>query len=88
MAWYADHSGILRHTPQHDRTGADAAVPPDRNVAKNFRSPTDHHLIFDRRVPLAVFLAGAPEGHALIQSYVVTDDRSLANDHPKPMIDE
>ena len=88
MARNADHRRILGHASQHDRTRAYPAVPPNRNVAENFRSPTNHHLVFNSRMPLAVLFASASERDALIQSHVVADDRSLPDDHTKPMIDE
>ena len=75
VARNTDHGGILRHISQHDRTRADAAVPPHGDIAENFRSAADHHVVFDGGVALAVLLAGTAESDALIQGHVVADDR-------------
>src|SRR5580700_1367357 len=88
MPRHADDCGILGHASQDDRTRTDPAVPPNRNVAENFRSPANHNLVFDRRMPLAVLLTSATKRDALIQSHIVSHDRSLPDDHTKPMIDE
>src|SRR5580658_7433916 len=88
MTRNADHCRILRHTSQHDRTRADPAVPPNRNVAENFRPIANYRVVFDRGVPLAALLTSTTERDALIQSHIVANDRGFADDHPKPMIDE
>ncbi len=88
MARNADHSGMLGDISQHDRASADAAVSAHGDVAQNFGSSADHHVVFDGGMPLAVLLAGTAESDPLIQSHVVADDRGLADDHPQPMINE
>ncbi len=42
----------------------------------------------DGRVTLAVLLAGAAERDALVEGYVVADDRSFTDDHAHAVIDE
>ena len=88
MAGNADDRGILGNIAQHDRTGADAAVLANSDVAENFRAAADHHAVFDRGMPLAVLLAGASESHALIESHIVADDRGLADHDAHAVIDE
>src|ERR1035441_1212206 len=79
---------MLGDISQHDRTSPDSAVSSHGDVAKNFRSSADHHVVFDSGVPLAVLLAGTAESDTLIQSHVVTDDRGFADDHAQPMVNE
>jgi hypothetical protein len=38
-------------------------------------------------VTLATVLAGHPQGHALVDETIVTDDRCGANDHPNAVVD-
>ncbi len=85
---HADDGGIFGNIAQHDRTGADAAVFPDGDVAENFRASADDDVVFDRGMPLAVLLAGASQSHALIKSHVIAHDRRLADHDAHAVIDE
>ncbi len=84
----ADNRGVIRHVAQHNRTGADAAIPADDDVAENLRASTDDDIVFEGRVALSVLLAGASESYSLIQGDVVSDHGRLANDDAHPVIDE
>src|SRR5580704_7417904 len=84
----SDHGRIFRHAAQYDRTRADPAIASNRDVAENFRSVANHHVIFDRGMSLTVLLSSAAKSDSLIQSHVVADDRGLADHHTNAMIDE
>jgi hypothetical protein len=85
---HADHGGVFGNISQDNRTRADAAVFPHGNVAEDFRSSADDYIVFDRGMALAVLLACAAQGHALVESHVVADDRRLADHDAVAVIDE
>src|SRR6266496_3208122 len=84
----SDHGGIAWNTSQHDRSGADARVVSNLDVAENSGTRADHDAIPNRRMPLPGVLAGAAERDALINSDLVADDRSLADHHTHTVIDK
>ena len=64
---YADHGRVRRHVAQHDRSGADARILTDGDVSENVRVVSDEDAFEQRGMSLPFFLAGAAEGHALVE---------------------
>ena len=84
----ADDGGVGRYISKNDRAGADAGVLADGNVAEDVGIVAYEDAIAEGRVALAVPLAGAAEGDALVKSDVAADNRSLADDDAGGVIDE
>ncbi len=61
---------------------------PMRDIAQYLGAGADHDVVADRGMPFTVFLAGAAQGHALVQRDIVAHDRGLADDHAHAVIDE
>src|SRR5215472_13082765 len=79
VAWHADDSGVVGDVAENDGSGADTAVLANGDVAENLRASADNHAVFESGMALAVFLAGAAESDALVESDVVADDCRFAN---------
>src|SRR5271165_2143206 len=88
VSGHAHYGGVIRNITQHHRAGTDAAVLANYDVAQHLRARADNDIVADCRMALAALLAGAAQGHALIQRHIITDDRSLANNHAHSVIDE
>ena len=84
----ADNGGIGWNIAQHYRTGADARVLANGDVSQNVGAIAHEDAVAQGRMTLAFLLAGASQGYVLVESDVVADNRSLADDHAHAMIDE
>ena len=83
-----DDRGVRRHFLQNDRVCADAAVVAHGERAEYLRARRDQHVVADRRVALAGVVAGAAEGHAVVNRAVVPDFRGLTDDDAHAVVDE
>src|SRR4029077_19850824 len=87
-AGHAYYSRVRRNGANHHRPGADLGAVSNRDIAKNLGARADHDVVSDGRVALAFFFAGSAQRHALIEQYVVTDLRGLADHHAHAMVDK
>src|SRR5580704_1197958 len=85
---YADHGRIAGYRPDDHRTCPDLDVVSNMNVAEDFRSGPDHHLIPDGRMPFAALIPRAAERDALIQQNIVPDLGRFTDHHTHAMVDE
>jgi hypothetical protein len=58
------------------------------NIAEYLRPSPDYHVIPQGGVPFANLLAGTPQGNALINQGIVTDDGGFPNHDPHAMVDK
>ena len=73
---------------EHYRAGGDTGVVPDRERAEHLCAGADQHIAADGGVALARVLAGAAEGHALIDGAAVSDFRRFSDDHAHTVINQ
>ena len=85
---HADHGGIVGHVAQHDRSGANPAIVPHRNVAENLRAAAHDDIVEQRGMALAMLFTGPAKSHTLVKRYIVADDRGLTDHHRQGVIDE
>ena len=83
----AHGGGVLRHVLDHHRAGGDAGVVVDGDGPQDLGPGADHHVVADGGVALAQLLAGAPQGHPLVEQHVVPDLRGLADDKAVAVVD-
>src|SRR5215469_15911400 len=88
VAGHADDGRIVGNAAQHDRARAHPAVVADGDVAQDFGARTHDYIVPDRRVTLALFLAGAAECYALVERNVIADDGGFADDDGGAVVDE
>ena len=84
----ADHGRVVWHRVNHHRAGADLHVVADADVSQNLGARADDHVVAEGGVPLALLLAGAAQGHALVEQNVVADFGGLADHHAHAVVDE
>ena len=84
----AHHRGTGRHVLDHDRIAAHARALAHGDGAENLGAGADHHVVFQRRVALALFPGGAAQGHAMVERAVVADFGGFADHHTHAVIDE
>ena len=84
----ADHGRVGRNRIDHDRVGADAGVGADCDISQHLGPRTHDNVIPECRMPFFALVARSPEGHALVNQAIVSDDRGLANDCAHAMVDE
>ncbi len=84
----ADNRCIWRHFPQHNGIPADTHVIPDRERSKHLRACTHQHMIAERRMALALMLACAAQGYAVINVAIVADFGSLPNNNAHAVVDK
>ncbi len=85
---HAHHRGVRRHFIQNDAARADFAVVSDVERPQHLRAGTDHDVIADGGMALAVLFAGTAERHALIHGHVIADNRRFPDDNAVSVVDE
>ena len=82
------HGGaVLRHRAEDHGARGNAGVVPHGEGAQYLGAGTHHHIVAQGGVTLALVLAGAPQGHPLVEQTVVSDLRSLADDNAHAVVD-
>ena len=71
-----------------NRARADADVITDVDRAQHLRARADQHIVAQRRMALAGVLAGAAQGHAVVDRAVVTDLGGLAKHDAHAVVDK
>lgn len=66
----------------------DRAVVPEFDVTEQLRTSTDHYAVTDRGVSLAALMPRASECDAVIDQYIVTDDRCFTDHHAHTVVNE
>ncbi len=79
---------VVRHLVEHDGARRNARVVAHAERAEHLRARADQHVVAERRVALAVVLAGAAERDALVQCAVVADLGRLADHDAHAVVDE
>src|SRR5579871_3573715 len=87
-ARHADHGRVIGHGMDYHRAGPNAHVIADADIAQYFRSRAHNHMIAERGVALAGFIAGAAEGHTLVEEHVIADLGRFSDDYAHAVIDE
>lgn len=85
---HANHGCIGRNLLEHHRTSADERVVADGDRAEDAGADTHQNVMAQRGVPFACFLAGASQGHPLVEGNIISDLRSLADDGTHPVVNE
>ena len=80
-----ESSGTLRSTTE---PAPIRQLLPTVMLPRIFAPAANHHVVEQRRMALAVLLAGSAERHALVERDVVADDGGLANHHAHAVIDK
>ena len=73
---------------EHDRTGADARIAADDDVAENGGPGSDQHAGANLGMPVAGFLARSAQGDVLQDRHIVVDCAGLADHDAGRMIEE
>ena len=87
-ARYAHHRAVGRHIAQQHRAGTDAGVGAHGDRPQHLGAGPHHYVFQQGGVALAVGLAGAPQGDALIQQAAVADHGCFTDHHSHAMIDK
>lgn len=87
-AGVAHHRAALGHGFEHDGSRAHLDVAAQGDGPQHLCARADDHAAFHRGVALAVILARAAQGDALIERYVVAHLGGFANDHARAVVDE
>ena len=84
----AHGSGVLRHLAEHHGVGRDPGVVTHPEGPQHLGSAADEHVVSDGGMALAVVLAGAAQGDAMIDQAVVADLGGLADDDAHPVVND
>ena len=84
----AHHGRIGGNGFRYDRSGAYPRVLADVDIPKHDRVGSYHYAPPDRRMSPALFNPGAAQRHALIDGYIVANDRRFTYDYADAMVDE
>ena len=85
---HADDGTVRRNLLDHNRSGSDFGVFPDRKRSDDLRTGADHNIVLQRRMTFPGLLTITAERHALIQRHVVSDDGRLSDDNACSMVDK
>src|SRR5258706_14512927 len=88
MAGYPDHSRIIRRRPDHHRACPDLHMIAYKDIPENLSSGPNYHVIAQRRMAFSLLVAGAAQGHTLVQQHIVADLRGFPDHYARAMIDE
>ena len=80
--------GPLGHLLEHHRPGGDSGVVVDGDGAQDLGPRPHHHVATQGGVALAHILAGAPQGHPLVEQAVVSQLGGLADDDAGAVVDD
>ena len=82
------HGGaVLWHRAEDHGARGDAGVVPHGEGAQYLGAGAHQHVVAQGGVALALVLAGAPQGHPLVEQAVVSDLRRLADDDAHAVVD-
>ena len=84
----ADSGAVFRNVGEHHGVGGNLDVAADVDGAEHLGTCTNHDVVTQCGVALALVFAGAAQRHALIQQAVVADDGGFADDHAHAVVDE
>lgn len=73
---------------EDDGAGPDFCAFTDGKRTEDFGPAGDDDVVADGRMAFSFFFTGTAEGYALIEGYVVADDRRLADDNSHTMVDK
>ena len=85
---HAHHGAVGRNVLDDNGVAADFDVIADGDVSQHLGAAANGHVIAQRGVALACFVAGAAQGDALVERTVIANDRGLANNDAHGMVDE
>jgi hypothetical protein len=84
---YAGNCGVRRNVLQNNATGGDFCSDPNLDVSQHFGPRADEHSAPHLWVSIARLLARSAQGDFVQQRYVVFDDRGLADDDTRAVVD-
>ena len=85
---HANHRRMCWNGGHNDTTGTHTTVAPDCYRAKDRRAQSHDDEIFDRGMALALAQTGSAQTDTLVDQYIITDNRGLADDNAHAVIDE
>ena len=84
----AHYGGMIGNRVNHHRSRADFGVVADRDIAQDFSSGSDHNVVADARMPLALFLARPAQRDALIHQNIISDFSGFTDHDAHAVIDK
>ena len=87
-ARHADHRHVTRHALEHHGIGTDTHPVLDEDRSEHLGTGTDHDVVAQGRVALALVPAGATQGDAMVERAVIADLGGFPDHHPHAVIDE
>src|SRR5690606_5163092 len=94
-AGFADHPGrharhglVVRYGRENHRAGGDLRAVADFDIAEDLGAGADQHAVANLGMPVAAGLAGAAERDTMQDRDVILDDRRLADDEARGMVEE
>ena len=84
----AHGGGVGGHLGEHNGVGGDAGVVPHPEGAQHLGPGGDEHVVADGGVALALVLAGAPQGDAVVDQAVVPHLGGFADDDAHAVVDD
>src|SRR5579862_8749468 len=84
----SDDRGMIGHGANDHRAGTDFYVVADLNAPENLGACSDHDVVADRGVTLALLVAGSAERDAQVNENVVANLSGLADYHAHAVVDE
>ena len=84
----ADHGGIFGDFSQNNGIGGDSSIIADFDGSQNLGAGTDHHIVAQSGMTLALHDAGAAQGHALVDQAVIADLRGRADDDAGAVVND
>ena len=85
---HADDGTVRRNLLDHNRSGSDFGVFPDRKRSDDLRTGADHNIVLQRRMTFPGLLTITAKRHALIQRHVVSDNGCFSDNHTRTMINK
>ena len=85
---YPDNRGMGWNLFKDNGACAYLSMVADFERAENLRASRHHDIIANRRMPFALLLASAAEGHALIKRHVLTKLRRLPDNNSRAVVNE
>ena len=84
---YSGNCGVRRNVFQNNATGGDFCSDPNLDISQNLGARADEHSAPYLRVSIARLFARSAQGDFVQQRYVVFDDRGLADDDTRAVVD-
>ena len=67
---------------------SNCAARANSDIAQDLCAGTENHIIFDRRVALALVESATSQGDAMINGYIIANDGGFTDDNSHPMVDK